>query len=291
MENKTEEKHKSIAEETMEMCRILYCQKGLPMTKTCICWGWECGEGWHRVLKRLSCELEALNLQFYDKYKVRIQADQVKEKFGTLRFYYSVVCDNFTEDGLAANKVIDAFEEKVDSGYFGLKHVVDEKGKTVTEVDENGGKHEVWHPPKSHVEVTAHIDEYESMKAAADEARKALAERGRYDVTPAQRVIMEYMESEAESRVRKAEDDCYNTCETCGAQIGTDWSPRCETTGWIRYICDRCADKMEFAYMKNGERWQAGKLVATREQVQKEREEFEAKIKKREEASSNEDTY
>ena len=43
--------------------------------------------------------------------------------------------------------------------------------------------------------------------------------------------------------------------------------------------------------MKNGERWQAGKLVATREQVQKEREEFEAKIKKREEASSNEDTY
>jgi hypothetical protein len=293
MKEETENENPSIAEETMAMCKILYCQKDLPMTKTCMCWGWECGEGWHQVLKRLSCELEALNLQFYDKYKVRIQADQVKEKFGTLRFYYSVVCDNFNEEGIEANKVIDAFETKKDNGYFGLKHVVDEPGRTVDEIDENGEKRAVWHPPKTHTEITAHKDEYDTMKALADGARKILAERGRYEITPEQRVIMEYMDSEADARVKKAEDDCYNTCETCGSQIGTDWSPRCETTGWIRYICDRCADKLEFAYMKNGEKWQAGKLVATKEQIKKEHEEFEAKMKKRaeEKAKSSESPF
>jgi hypothetical protein len=33
--------------------------------------------------------------------------------------------------------------------------------------------------------------------------------------------------------------------------------------------------------MKNGEKWQAGKLVATKEQIKKEHEEFKAKMKKR----------
>ena len=289
---KEENEKQSLAKETMELCKILYCQKDLPMTKTCMCWGFECGEGWHHILKRLSCELEALNIQFYDKYKVRIQADQVKEKFGTLRFYYSVICDNFMEKGLEANKVIDAFERKKDSGYFGLKCVIDEQGRTVDEIGEDGKKRAVWHPPKTHIEITEHKDEYETMKALADGARKILAEQGRYEITPEQRVIMEYMESEAEARVKKAEDDCYNTCETCGSQIGTDWSPRCETTGWIRYICDRCADKLDFAYMKNGERWRAGKMLATREQVEKERAEFEAKLKRRSvEVSSNESPF
>ena len=261
MKEETKNENLSIAEETMTMCKILYCQKDLPMSKSLCCFGWECGEGWHHVLKRLSCELEALNLQFYDKYKVRIQADQVKEKFGTLRFYYSVVCDNFTEAGIEANKVIDAFEAKKDSGYFKLKYVVDELGRTVYEIDENGENRAVWHPPKTHIEVTANVEEYETMKTAAENAYNVLADHGRYEITPEQRIIIEYLDSEAETRIKKAEDDCYNTCETCGSQIGTNWSPRCETTGWIRYICDRCADKLGRTYMKNGEKWQAGKPV------------------------------
>ena len=206
MEN--EKKDKSLAKETMDQCSILYCTKDLPMTQTCMCWGWECGSGWFNVLHEASCKLEALNLIYYPKYKVRIQADQVKEKFGTLRFYFSVICED--------------------------------------------------------------------------------AER-----TKEQEVIVTAMNSWADEIVRWAEDECYKTCEECGNQIGTEWSPRCETTGWITYICDRCASKTKGFYFKNGAKWQEGKLLMTKEEVEAERErkeaEIEAKYKKEKEENEDKD--
>ena len=110
--SETADKKEDYPNRIMEQCKILYCQKDLPMTKTCMCWGWECGPGWYPALNVLSCKLEALNLLYYDKYKVRIQADQVKEKFGTLHFYFSVECDNYTERGLELKKLMDDFDEK-----------------------------------------------------------------------------------------------------------------------------------------------------------------------------------
>ena len=88
------DKEKKLMIETMENCAILYCNKNLPMTQSLCCFGWECGSGWFYVLNEMSCKLEALNLLYYPKYKVKIQADQVKEKFGTLRFYFSVICED-----------------------------------------------------------------------------------------------------------------------------------------------------------------------------------------------------
>lgn len=233
----------SIVKETIEQCKILYCQSHLPCTKTCMCWGWECHDGWHRVLRDLSCSLEVLNILFYDKYKVRIQADQVKEKYGTLHFYYSVVCDNYTEEGLEAKKTIDAFEAKKDSGYFALKTVVDRKGYS-EEVETDGKKQSIWHYPVCHLEVTAHKDEFDKMSAESDAAMKVILEKGRYDPTDEQKVIMTYMETTADRLIEEAEAKCYNTCEICGCSIGTEHSPRVETTGWIQYICKKCADKL-----------------------------------------------
>lgn len=56
----------------------LYAQRNMPMSQTCMCWGFP-GDGWFGLLLEASLALEALNL--------RIEAVQVKEKFGTLRFY------------------------------------------------------------------------------------------------------------------------------------------------------------------------------------------------------------
>ena len=55
-------------------------------------WG-RTGAGWHDVIAELSYRLEALNVQFYERWKVRVVASQVKEKCGTLRFYWSCVVD------------------------------------------------------------------------------------------------------------------------------------------------------------------------------------------------------
>jgi hypothetical protein len=56
----------------------LYAQRNIPSSQTCMCWGFP-SEGWFSLLLEASLSLEALDL--------RIQAVQVKEKFGTLRFY------------------------------------------------------------------------------------------------------------------------------------------------------------------------------------------------------------
>lgn len=57
---------------------VLYQQHKLDKSKTAMCYGFECGDGWFDLLYKLSQNLE----QFPE-----VQVNQVKEKFGSLRFY------------------------------------------------------------------------------------------------------------------------------------------------------------------------------------------------------------
>lgn len=68
LQNKLFEKYPSIFQ-----------QRKLPMTQTCMCWGIETGDGWYDLIDKLCEELI--------KTCPKIQASQVKEKFGGLRFY------------------------------------------------------------------------------------------------------------------------------------------------------------------------------------------------------------
>jgi len=52
-----------------------------PMTKTAMCWGFEHGDGWFSLIWDLCMSIEGL---FPPK---NFEVTQVKEKFGTLRFY------------------------------------------------------------------------------------------------------------------------------------------------------------------------------------------------------------
>jgi len=61
----------------------LYKQAGEHPTRTCMCWGFECGDGWFDLIKRLSERLKEIS----ERTGGDIQAEQVKEKYGTLRFY------------------------------------------------------------------------------------------------------------------------------------------------------------------------------------------------------------
>ena len=69
-----------------------------PMKETCMCWGFECGDGWFNILDQLMSNIQHHidwnNKNFekgYTQYKQvsQVTLDQVKEKFGTLRFYYT----------------------------------------------------------------------------------------------------------------------------------------------------------------------------------------------------------
>lgn len=57
----------------------LYRDYGGSPQKTCMAFGFECGDGWFDLIEELSEKITKLSSDVY--------AAQVKEKFGTLRFY------------------------------------------------------------------------------------------------------------------------------------------------------------------------------------------------------------
>lgn len=74
----------------MEKYPILFQESKKSMQETCMCWGIECPIGWFHILEQLCTVLEFYNMEFVKNYRIAIVADQVKEKFGTLRFYYTI---------------------------------------------------------------------------------------------------------------------------------------------------------------------------------------------------------
>jgi hypothetical protein len=59
----------------------LYRQAKLTMSQTSMCWGFSCHDGWFALIDALSETITAIDPE--------CQAVQVKEKFGTLQFYFS----------------------------------------------------------------------------------------------------------------------------------------------------------------------------------------------------------
>ena len=71
----------------------LYRQHTLPMSKTCMCWNFECGTGWFGIIDDLSRRITEID----EREGNETQAVQVKEKFGTLRFYTDFETDAVSE--------------------------------------------------------------------------------------------------------------------------------------------------------------------------------------------------
>jgi len=66
------------------------------MQETAMCWGFECGDGWYNILNSLCANIQShidWKQEQKEKYNrgdgcPQVVVDQVKEKFGGLRFYY-----------------------------------------------------------------------------------------------------------------------------------------------------------------------------------------------------------
>lgn len=72
----------------------IFIQKNLGPDETCMYWGMEIGDGWYHIIDNL-CE----KIQYYVNASgiQQIEAVQVKQKFGTLRFYVNI-SDEFVDD-------------------------------------------------------------------------------------------------------------------------------------------------------------------------------------------------
>lgn len=81
----------------------IFCKRHAPETETAMCWGFECDDGWYDLIDTM-CAVIQNHIDWAEKsrsYSVergevpttahieQVVANQVKEKFGTLRFYYT----------------------------------------------------------------------------------------------------------------------------------------------------------------------------------------------------------
>jgi hypothetical protein len=73
----------------------LYRDRNASMQVTCMCWGFP-GDGWEPLIRELSEKLETMILALPEDGRHHVRASQVKEKFGTLRFYMSAETDEMS---------------------------------------------------------------------------------------------------------------------------------------------------------------------------------------------------
>lgn len=69
----------------------LFFERNLPMSQTAMCWGFSCGDGWFNIIDNLCANIQS-HIDWKNKNEeviTQVVVKQVKEKFGTLRFYIS----------------------------------------------------------------------------------------------------------------------------------------------------------------------------------------------------------
>lgn len=66
----------------------IFAKRNASMKETCMCWGFEVGDGWYWLIDKLCAALQNHVDNCYP-HPPQIVAEQVKEKFGGLRFYFS----------------------------------------------------------------------------------------------------------------------------------------------------------------------------------------------------------
>ncbi len=86
---------KELQDKLFEKYPLIFAEKDLDMSVTCMCWGIDTGDGWYDLLDNL-CG----SLQWWtdENGHPQVVATQVKEKFGGLRFYFRD-CSDF-QDGM-----------------------------------------------------------------------------------------------------------------------------------------------------------------------------------------------
>lgn len=78
--------HKEFEKLMFEKFKEIFQDHSKPMSQTCMCWGLSVGIGWAPLLYKVCSQLDVIR-KVSGIFPI---ADQVKEKFGGLRFYYHI---------------------------------------------------------------------------------------------------------------------------------------------------------------------------------------------------------
>lgn len=232
----------------------LYSGRVLPASENLMCFGFECMDGWLDLIDDLSIELEFLNEMIYPKYKCYIRACQVKEKFGSLRFYYDIVTDTpltyrfLSIPFYAMIKFINKHFK------FNMKYVKLNDKKYAYLPHKNKF---IWKINLALCKIANWLNfEWIYLSRHEDDLDRA----------------NHYLCQKADALIAEAENRSERTCEKCGKTYGK----MCTTTGWITHLCETCASKGESLYTYDDDDkhivWKSGKsLEKTINDLRKER--------------------
>jgi len=78
--------NKKLELKLVEKYPVIFTEYGGDIRKTCMGWGLSCGDGWFNLIDKLCDDITKL----IGNKDIRVIASQVKEKFGSLRFYYYI---------------------------------------------------------------------------------------------------------------------------------------------------------------------------------------------------------
>lgn len=269
----------------MDAYPILYRGKNKPDTKSLMCYGFGCGKGWERPLAKLSFLLEQQNI-LNKKDRLVIEAAQVKEKYGTLRYYYDIYIDDplwqkilcwpFSSiENIINNNIQFKYKTVIDRPSYHeerwnkiTKNEYNEKIIPKYAANQYGWKFkkegkqyfrncDVVICAKQHREVC----NFKFLKYIANICKKLSSLW--YFYTPSEKLMQKRhsLTELVDTYIATAEKECTQLCEECGTQIGTSYSPTCCTTGWIRYLCKSCAEKTDHIYIINNKKYCKGKLI------------------------------
>ena len=110
----------------------IFADRGKPMNVTCMCWGFDVGPGWYPLMLDVCTKIEFICDS--NGKLLTVVADQIKEKFGTLRFYWHTVGskDSFDEsEQTVANMTYEILSDVI-------SHAENRSGNTCEECGEWG---------------------------------------------------------------------------------------------------------------------------------------------------------
>lgn len=106
---------------------------GGDMMETCLHFGLETGDGWYDLLDECMGKMQLIcDLASTEKNQVQVIAEQIKSKFGTLRFYYRVEgLENLDQEkSKIIWDIISDIENKADSKSSRTCEICGKNGKT-----------------------------------------------------------------------------------------------------------------------------------------------------------------
>lgn len=268
--------NQELYDSTIKNCKILY-KDG--------CTYWSTNQGWFRLISNFSYFCEELNIRFYKKYRYRIMIEDIKQKYGTLRIYASVVRDPCRIITWVYNKLknlcnkLNEFNyelediQKIKSNYNYDIYIYDTEKElnadnpfgldmTISRINDKYvkiSKHKIYNRPK--YKPTKHRVIY-YIKQYIEKLSNWIYKIGSTDKeTEEQKCISEYMNMMLFKLIDEYENESESVCEKCGYSIDKNNESMCYTTGWINTLCEHCAEKSGLEYEKNGKLYQNGKFI------------------------------